>query len=338
MTFAKLDEIPLCYASPSLGMHASHTLPKKIEAISKAGYQALEMAMPDLLAYAGLESDDESPAKLREAATEIGRLCREAGLKVLVLQPHSQFEGYTDPEVRKGKLARAERWLTLMEPLGCDMLQVGSNDDTSTSSDLKVIAGDLRDLSDLAKKYGDIRVAYEPWCWGAHVNTWRQCYDVMKLVDRANFGLNLDTFQIAGREWADPGNASGLLSDPEREANFSSSLADLTRVVKAEEIFFLQISDGYKKHITRDHPDWNETTPGAREIWSHSYRPLPYDSGRPGYLPVKEVTQAILATGFRGWFSYEVFLDEMKEESFDLEAFARLGIKSHARLMADCGA
>lgn len=332
-----LSSIPICYASPSLGMHESHTLPQKISVISKAGYKAMEMGMPDLLAFAGLESDDENFEDLYRAAEKAGRLCREANLEVLVLQPHSQFEGYTDPKTRKDKFDRAERWLKLMAPLGCSMLQVGSNDDVSTSSEFDVIAKDLRDLCDLAKKYG-VRVAYEPWCWGAYVNTWRHCYDIMKLVDRDNFGLNLDTFQTAAREWGDPAQPSGLLDLPaaEREQQFKKSLQDLTDLVKPEEIFFVQISDAYKKHITPKHPDWKESTPGAREILSHSYRPLPYDDKRPGYLPVLQVTEAILQTGFRGWFSYEVFLDEMKEKDFDMEAFAKTGIESHKRLMQAC--
>lgn len=336
--YDNLSSIPLCYASPSLGMHDSHTLPKKISAIAKAGYKALEMGMPDLLAFAGVDSDDaQNFPQLLEAAREAGTLCRQANLQVLVLQPHSQFEGYLDPTTKKEKLARAERWLKLMEPLNCSMLQVGSTDDRSTSPDFNVIADDLRALSHLAQTYR-VKVAYEPWCWGAHVNTWRHCYDIMKRVDCENFGLNLDTFQIAGREWADPATPSGVLMDAgeDREETFRQSLSELSALVKPEDIFFFQISDGYKKHITKDHPDWTDETPEAREIWSHSYRPLPFDEQRKGYLPVREVTEAVLKTGFRGWFSYEVFLDEMKEEEFDLEGFAKLGIKSHERLMNAC--
>lgn len=333
-----LDKISLCYATPSLGMHESHTLDKKISASAKAGYTALEMGMPDLMALAGVESDEAKDFdKLYAAAEQAGKLCREAKIQVLVLQPHSNFEGYTDPATRKGKFERAERWLKLMAPLSCSMLQVGSNDDRSTSSDYAVIAKDLRELSDLAKKY-NVRVAYENWCWGAHINTWRHIYDIMKLVDRDNFGLNLDTFQTGAREWADPGQKSGLLDLPpeERERRFKKSMEELTNTVKPEEIFFLQVSDAYKVYLTKDNPQWTEDIPEARALLSHSYRPLPYDPKREGYLPVKEVTEAILKTGFRGWFSYEVFLDEMKEKDFDLEKFAQQGIQSHKKLMEEC--
>lgn len=334
VNFENLASIPLCYATPSLGLNESHTLSRKISAIAKAGYKALEMGMPDLQALAKVKTDDEGDfTKLFDAAQKAGKLCQDAGIEVLVLQPHSQFEGYTDPKVRKQKMERAERWLKLMGLLHCTMLQVGSTDDQTTSSDFDVIANNLRELCQMAETY-NVRVAYEPWCWGAHVNTWKHCYDIMKLVDRHNFGLNLDTFQIAGREWADPSEPSGLLNAENRATNLTDSLEELTRIVKPEEIFFLQISDAYKKHITKDYPDWTDETPEAREIWSHSYRALPFDDTRTGYLPVKEVTQAILKTGFRGWFSYEVFLDEMKEMDFDLEAFSKLGLTSHEGLMS----
>jgi hypothetical protein len=49
-------------------------------------------------------------------------------------------------------------------------------------------------------------------------------------------------------------------------------------------------------------PDEQGLRPRGR--WSHDYRPLPYDGG---YLLVVEVTKGVLATGFRGWMSIEVF-------------------------------
>ncbi|BFZ55719.1 hypothetical protein PYCC9005_002760 [Savitreella phatthalungensis] len=313
--------VPLCYATPSLGMHQSHSLERKLRAIRDAGFAACEIGMPDLENFA-----KSSGQSVEQIAPKVGLMCKQLDLKVLVLQPHSQFEGYQGAKHRE-KLERAERWIRLLSPLGCDMLQVGSNDDTDSSGDYRIIADTLRDLCDIASKY-HCRIAYEPWCWGAHVNTWLHCYHVLQKVNRSNFGLCLDTFQQAGGEWADPGRDDGLLPKGE----WTASLAQLAKI-DPKHIFFLQISDAYRVHITPNHPDWTEDTPGAREIWSHSYRPLPFDQSRPGYLPVVDCIRAILATGFHGWFSYEVFLDEMKEESFNLEAFAQLAMESHRKVV-----
>ena len=71
----------------------------------------------------------------------------------------------------------------------------------------------------------------------------------------------------------------------------------LTAKVLPEKIFFLQISDAYEMDPPLDkEPDEQGLRPKGR--WSYDYRPLPYDRG---YLPVVEVTKAVLGTGFRGW-------------------------------------
>ena len=59
-----------------------------------------------------------------------------------------------------------------------------------------------------------------------------------------------------------------------------------------------------------------------------------------GYLPVVDFTKAVLRTGFRGWFSYEVF-DEGKDgrgrsDADDLETWAKNGMKCQERLMDAC--
>ena len=157
----------------------------------------------------------------------------------------------------------------------------------------------------------------------------------MQAVDRPNIGLNLDTFQTAGYEWADPTTSSGLLdkSPESREANFKASMEKLAATVPAEKIFFLQISDAYKppQPFSKD-VDESGTRPRGR--WSHDFRPLPYQ----GYLPVVEVTKAVLRTGFRGWFSYETFDGgpDGKGRTYDLEAFAREAMQTQERLLKDC--
>jgi hypothetical protein len=72
----------------------------------------------------------------------------------------------------------------------------------------------------------------------------------VKLVDRPNIGLCLDTFQTVGSEYADPITASGLIStegiQAKLEQNWQHSLASLTKMVPKEKIYLLQISDAYK--------------------------------------------------------------------------------------------
>ena len=54
-----------------------------------------------------------------------------------------------------------------------------------------------------------VRIAYEGVAWGKYFDTWQSTWELVKKVDRPNFGLCLDTFHIAGRVWGDPVSETG---------------------------------------------------------------------------------------------------------------------------------
>lgn len=92
-----VDLIATAYATASAGMHPSHTLPLKLQAIADAGFKLTEIAMPDVEQYAesrfkGYQKLDESGSgdldKLVEAAEEIHKQCLQLGLHVLTLMPY----------------------------------------------------------------------------------------------------------------------------------------------------------------------------------------------------------------------------------------------------------
>lgn len=60
---------------------------------------------------------------------------------------------------------------------------------------------------------------------------------------------------------------------------------------------------------------------------------MPFDGG---YLPIALMTRAVLDTGFRGWFSMEIFdggKDGMRKPVSDLEEFAARAMESHRSLL-----
>lgn len=127
--------------------------------------------MPDLQAYAQQKlggsftplSDDDGSGdldSLLSVAEDIKSQCLKLNLKILCLQPFSQFEGYTDQKKRQAKFKKAEVWMNVMQAVGTDMLQVGSTDDRSTTSDRNVIVKDLQELADMAAKR-NMRIGYE---------------------------------------------------------------------------------------------------------------------------------------------------------------------------------
>lgn len=126
------------------------------------------------------------------------------------------------------------------------------------------------------------------------------------MADRPNIGLCLDTFQIAAGEWGDPTTTSGMIEEYEPEVlqkQLRQSLESLARTVPADKIYVLQIFVANKPPVPLEKAiDKNTLSPRAR--WSHNFRPYPYHGG---FLPVAAVTKAVLKTGFRAWFSMEVF-------------------------------
>jgi 4-hydroxyphenylpyruvate dioxygenase len=68
-----------------------------------------------------------------------------------------------------------------------------------------VIVRDLRELVDLGLcDEPVVHFAYECICWSTHIYTWEKSWAVVGEVDRPSFHVCLDTFDIAGRLWADP--------------------------------------------------------------------------------------------------------------------------------------
>lgn len=146
-------------------------------------------------------------------------------------------------------------------------------------------------------------------------------------------GYNPDSFQIAGAEWADPTAQDGLVeaaSDSERNKRFEASLEELATTIPGDKIYFYQISDAYRVQPPLEKKTIDGLRPRGR--WSGAYRPVPYSDG---YLPVEQVTRAVLRTGFRGIFSLEVFDGgkEGKGKEVDFGEFAQDAMLSVQKLL-----
>jgi len=125
---SSLDSIPISFASVSVGT-ADDPLEDKLEAISSAGFEAIELGFPDLLSFANnfhrkkIKENDYDD--LCTAGTEVKRLCERYKLGIMMLQPFSNFEGWKpQSQERKEAFSRAKGWIKIMEAVGTDMLQV----------------------------------------------------------------------------------------------------------------------------------------------------------------------------------------------------------------------
>ncbi|PWZ03017.1 xylose isomerase-like protein [Testicularia cyperi] len=269
------------------------------------------------------------------AALYLSSYCETLGLRIYSLQPLRDFEGWADEKDQELALKRARSRFDIMRALGADLLLICSNNQKSpaTTGDLSKIGRDLAALGQYAEAFGPImaltgreegypirssvpiRIGFEALSWGAHVDVWSRAWDAVRLADRHNVGLILDSFNTLGREYADPCSPTGIQTAPETYTNLMASLDQLTQV-PADKIFFLQIGDARKMEQPLE-PSPNEHEPRpARMIWSRGNRLFPCEFDRGAFLPVKEfVYHAVVAAGYQGPWSIEVFNSSLNEEN-----------------------
>ena len=181
-----------------------------------------------------------------------------------------------------------------------------------------------------------IRFAYESLCWSTRIDTWELCWEVVQRVDRPNFGMCLDTFNIAGRIWADPASPSG--KTPNADAVLRASLNRMRATVDIKRVFFIQLVDAERMEtpLVEGHP-WHVESQPPRMSWSRNARLFAYEADRGGYLPVAEIARTILKDlGYKGWVSMELFSRTMADPDPSVPAdHAKRGIASWEKLRAD---
>ena len=184
----------------------SGTLTEKLHACADAGFDAVEIFEPDLLA---------SPSSPEEVAALAARL----GLSLALYQPFRDAEGVSE-EAFATVLRRARAKFELMNRLGIDTLLVCSNVGTATVDDDEVSASQLRRLGDEAHAQG-VRLAFEALAWGRYIDDYRRAWRVAQLADHPAVGVCLDSFHILSR-----GHDPAAIED-----------------IPGGKIFFLQLAD-----------------------------------------------------------------------------------------------
>lgn len=123
------DGSKLCFATCSIGP-PTHSLVDKLNAIRDAGFDSIELSMPDLIAFANAlpgekqEVGQDDFEELAGAAKEVKSLCVQRSLKIILLQPFANFEGW-DRETPEWEDAwrRVRGWIKIMLCCDCSTLQ-----------------------------------------------------------------------------------------------------------------------------------------------------------------------------------------------------------------------
>lgn len=186
---------------------------------------------------------------------------------------------------------RAERKFDLMQELGTDLVLVCSSCHPAALGGVDRAAGDFHALGERAAKRG-LRVGFEALAWGHHVNDHRDAWEIVRRADHANVGLILDSFHTLARK-----------IDPET-----------IRRIPGDKIFFVQLADA--PLISMD-----------LLYWSRHFRNMPGE----GDLAVTDFTKAVMATGYAGPISLEIFNDQFR--GGQAKAVAKDGYRSLIALM-----
>lgn len=188
---------------------------------------------------------------------------------------------------------RAERKFDLMQELGTDLILVCSSCHPEALGGIDRSAADLHELGERAARRG-LRVGYEALAWGRHVNDHRDAWEVVRRADHRNVGLILDSFHTLARK-----------IDP-----------DSIRRIPGDRIFFVQLADAPRIEMDLLY-------------LSRHFRNMPGE----GDLDVGAFMRAVMATGYGGPVSLEIFNDQFRGGS--PKTIAQDGHRSLIALMDD---
>jgi len=244
----------------------SGTLEDKLRAAAEAGFTAVEIFDTDFLA---------SPL----SPQEVRALLDDLGLRCVLYQPFRDLEGMPEP-LRTRAFERIAQKFEIMQVLGCDRILLCSNCSPQSSGDRARTIADLRELGDLAERYG-VTVGYEALAWGVHVNDHRVAWEIVEAVDHPRIGILLDSFHSLAR---------GIPSQSIRD-------------IAPEKLVFVQLADA--PLLDMDYL-----------YWSRHFRCLPGQGG----FDLTEYVAEILRLGYTGPLSLEIFNDRFRANSATMVA------------------
>jgi 4-hydroxyphenylpyruvate dioxygenase len=322
----------------SLGRAWVHEMPEKMKQAAEAGFQGIEIFYEDLEYLAKKYGDNTKDENILAAAKEVRELCDGLGLDIFGLQPFLFYEGLVDRQEHERKIVKLKLWFRIVKVLGTNTIQIPTNfQQGGTSGDIDLITQDLIEVADLGiKEDPPVRFAYENIAWGTHIDTWEGIWDIVQRVNRPNFGCCLDTFNIAGRVWADPASPTGKTASAEKD--FQASMELLRNTIDISKVYYVQVVDAERMEqpLVEGHPFHVDGQP-PRMSWSRNARLFAYETDRGAYLPSVEVAKVLLNDlKFEGWVSMELFSRTLADpEPTGPREHAQRGIASWKRLQSD---
>jgi 4-hydroxyphenylpyruvate dioxygenase len=225
----------------------------KLAALEGAGFASATLWPADLFVH--FEDPEATIARIRASPVAVS-----------AYQCVRDLEGAA-PAVKRRKIELARQFMDQMALIGCDTLVLCSNVADDVDRIWAQAVEDVRALGELGKAR-NIRIAFEPICYGRWINTYVAGWELVRDVDHSHVGLVLDTAHVFLPE---------------------TPLGPIERIPR-DKIFLVELND------------FPATAFDMRELL-RNYRLFPGE----GVRPVREFVERVRATGYDGVVSLEVF-------------------------------
>lgn len=226
-------------------------LKEKILAISKAGFDGVEIFENDFLTF------NLSPK-------EIKKIVKDQGLEITLFQPFRDFEGMPDNH-RTRAFDRAKKKFDIMAELETDLILICSNTSNISLGGLDRAANDFFELGEIARERS-IKIGYEALAWGKYINDHRDAWEIVRRANHENVGIILDSFHTLSK---------------------NIDLNSITTIPK-EKIFIVQLADAPLHHM--DLLYWSRhyrNMPGQGDLPISNFMDALNKTGYDGYLSLE---------------------------------------------------
>ena len=226
-------------------------LKEKILAISKAGFDGVEIFENDFLTF------NLSPK-------EIKKIVKDQGLEITLFQPFRDFEGMPDNH-RIRAFDRAKKKFDIMAELETDLILICSNTSNISLGGLDRAANDFFELGEIARERS-IKIGYEALAWGKYINDHRDAWEIVRRANHENVGIILDSFHTLSK---------------------NIDLNSITTIPK-EKIFIVQLADAPLHHM--DLLYWSRhyrNMPGQGDLPISNFMDALNKTGYDGYLSLE---------------------------------------------------
>lgn len=228
-------------------------------------------------------------------------------------------------------------WLPLCHKLQTQIILLPSDPLPPTQLSEEAISTTLCKAADLdATERPPVKLAYEALAWGALVDKWDYFLEYVQQANRENLGICIDTFNLAGRVYADPTSPARLLFTDEQEIEYSLDV--LKKDLDMSQAFYVQVvnAEDMERPIVQVHA-WYKKEQPARVTWSRNARLFAYEEGV--YFPVRRIMEVLIKDcKYEGWVSMELFNIGLVDSSSSVpREYAERGMESWERLKEDFG-